>query len=234
MSTVRRDATGKWTGNCLREPSPSRLSHYVEEGHVRTAVWFRILLSVLIIQPTVSYGAAESPADTGSRQAPEPVARKSYVVDLSWSQVQRLSPGTEIMVKKPGVRQVRQRFLAAENDELKTLAVSDMAVQFAKQLRKAAAAHPDYLIRPQPSGTTIALGSHVSLKDSGVFVGEQRVAELQEFIVTISRRDIDSGSATLSTVPVERHLPLSVRVFIGVGIGLAAFAIIIRTLVPYT
>ncbi len=138
------------------------------------------------------------------------------------------------MVRKPGLALPRQRVLTVNDDEVKTFAVSDLAVEFARQLRKAAVAHPEYLLEPHPAGTIIALGNHVSLRVSGVFVGERRVAELQEFIVTISRREIDSGSVTLSTVPVERHLPTSAKILIGVGIGLVALAIIVRHLVPYT
>lgn len=127
-----------------------------------------------------------------------------------------------IMVRKPGVALVRQRVLAVNDDEVKTFAVSDLAVEFAKQLRKAALAHPEYLLEPQPAGTTIPLGGRVSLKDSGVFVGERRVAELQQFIVITSRREIDSGSATLSTPPVKGQLSGPAKVLIGVGITIAA------------
>jgi len=45
---------------------------------------------------------------------------------------------------------------------------------------------------------------------------------LQQFIVRTSRGDIDSGSATLSTVPVQ-HLTKAGKIIIGVGIGLAAW-----------
>jgi hypothetical protein len=138
------------------------------------------------------------------------------------SQVQSLAPGTEIMIRKPGVALLRQRVLAVDGDEVKTFAVSDQAVDFAKPLRKAAATHPEYLLEPQPAGIKIPLGGRVSLKDSGVFVGERRVAELQQFIVTTSRSEIDSGSATLSTPPVKGQLSGPAKVLIGVGIGIAA------------
>lgn len=52
--------------------------------------------------------------------------------------------------------------------------------------------------------------------------------------MTISRHEIESGSATLSTPPVEKHLPMSAKILIGVGIGLAALAVIISHMVPYT
>jgi len=126
------------------------------------------------------------------------------------------------MVRKPGVAVVRQYVLAVTDDQVTTLAVSDMAVEFARHLRKAAVAHPDYLLQAQPEGTTINLGGRVSLKNSGVFVGQRRVAELQQFIVRTSRGDIDSGSATLSTVPVQ-NLTKAGKIIIGVGIGLAAW-----------
>lgn len=187
---------------------------------VGRAAWFRIFLSVLTLQPTFAQAASGT--------------QTIYVVDLTWSQVQRLAPGTEIMIRKPGVALLRQRVLGVDGDEVKTFAVSDMAVQFAKQLRKAAATNPDYLLQPRPPETTIALGNHVSLRDSGVFVREKRVAEIQEFVLTISRNEIDSGSATVSTVPVRNQLPLSAQILVGAGIGLVALAIIIAHLVPYT
>ena len=188
---------------------------------MRTAAWFRVFLSVLTVQSIPAHAAPQSPAEarnTPVKQTP----RTTYVVDFNWSQVLRLLPGTEIMVRKPGVALVRQRILAVNDDEVTTFAVSDLAVEFAKQLRKAALTHPEYLLEPQPAGTTIPLGGRVSLKDSGVFVGERKVAEVQQFVVITSRREIDSGSATLSTPPVKGQLSGPAKVLIGVGIGIAA------------
>jgi hypothetical protein len=195
---------------------------YVEEGAVRLAACFRIFLSMLVVQPTFAHAAPRSTAEVRSTPAGKQTLRTSYVVDFNWSQIERLLPGTQIMVRKPGVAVVRHYVLAVKDDEVKTLAVSDMAVEFAKPLRKAAVAHPEYLLQPPPAGTRIVLDDRVSLNDSGVFVGGRRVAELQQFIVTISRREIDSGSATLSTVPVNQ-LTKSGKILIGVGIGLAAW-----------
>jgi hypothetical protein len=177
---------------------------------------------VLTLQPIPAHAAPQSPTEVKSTASAKPRLQTTYVVDFNWSQVKRLLPGTEIMVRKPGVAVVRHYVLAVHEDEVKTLAVSDMAVEFAKQLRTAAVTHPDYLVQPQAGGTTIPLGGRVSLKDSAVFVGERRIAELQQFIVTISRQEIDSGSATLSTVPVNQ-LTKAAKILIGVGIGLAAW-----------
>jgi hypothetical protein len=179
---------------------------------VRLGAWFQIFLAVLTVSPT------------SAQAAPPSGKQNTYVVDFSWSQVQRLSPGTEIMVRKPGVTLPRQLVLGVTDDELKTFAVSDLAVEFAKQLRKAAVTHPEYLLEPQPTGTRISLGGRVSLKDSGVFVGDRRVAELQQFIVSIWRSEVDSGSATLSTPPVKGHLSAPAKVLIGVGIVYASLA----------
>jgi len=49
----------------------------------------------------------------------------------------------------------------------------------------AAATHPEYFLQPTPAGTRIVLDDHVSLKDAAVFVDGRRVADLQEFVVTI-------------------------------------------------
>jgi hypothetical protein len=188
----------------------------VKEAAVTLAASFRIFLSLLTIQPTFAQAAAATPQRSTSGM------QKTYVVDFSWSQVQRLSPGAEIMVRKAGVALPRQNVLAVSDDEVKTFAVSDLAVEFAKQLRKAAVTHPEYLLEPQPAGTRIPLGGRVSLKDSGVFVGERRVAELQQFIVTISRGEVESGSATLSMPPVQDRLSGPAKVLIGIGITVAA------------
>ena len=188
---------------------------------MRHAAWFRIFLAVLTVQPTFAEATAAAPQEVRSKAL---ATQKTYVVDLNWSQVRRLAPGTEIMVRKPGVALPRQHVLAVNDDEVTTFAVSDLAVEFAKALRKAAVTHPEYLLEPQPAGTRIALGGRVSLKDSGVFVGERRVAELQQFILTVSRREIDSGSATLSTPPVKGQLSGPAKVLIGMGIVYAALA----------
>jgi len=135
------------------------------------------------------------------------------------------------MVRKPGLALARRYVLAVNDDEVKTFAVSDLAVEFAKQLRKAALAHPECLLEPQPAGATISLGGGVSLKDAGVFVGERRIAELHQFIVTISRREIDSGSVTLSTPPVKGQLSGPAKVLIGVGITIAACMALVAILV---
>ena len=144
------------------------------------------------------------------------------MVVFNWAQIQRLAPGTKVVVAKPGVKIATQYFLAATSDEVKTLGVSDMAVQFAKQLRAAAATHPEYFVHPAPAGTRIALDDHVSLKDAAVFVGERRVADLQDLIVTISRDEIDTGSATVSTMPIRNQLSVSAKILIGFGIAVVA------------
>jgi hypothetical protein len=125
-------------------------------------------------------------------------------------------------VTKPGVRVVAHYFLAASGDEVKTLAVSDKAVDFAKQLHNAAATHPEYFVQPWAAGTRIVLDKRVSLEDSGVFVRGKRVADLQEFIVTISRHEIDSGTATVSTVPIGNQLSVSTKILIGCLVAIAA------------
>jgi len=198
---------------------------------VRLTAW--LILSVLTIEPTLAHAAAGDLPDRKSPTAKQGTPT-AYTVDFTWAQIQRLVPGTKIMVRKPGVTLLTHRFLSANEDTLKTLAVSDMAVQFAKQLHKAAATHPEYFLQPTPAGTRIVLDDHVSLKDAAVFVDGRRVADLQEFVVTISCREIENGSATVSMVPVANRLPLSVKVLIGAAIAIVAFGIIVRQLVPYT
>ena len=62
----------------------------------------------------------------------------------------------------------------------------------------------------------------MSLKDAAVFVGERRVADLQDLIVTISRDEIDTGSATVSTMPIRNQLSVSAKILIGFGIAVVA------------
>ena len=76
---------------------------------MRPAAWFRIFLAVLTVQPTFAHAAAATPQEARSKAPANDNRQATYVVDLNWSQVQRLSPGTEIMVRKPGVALVRQR-----------------------------------------------------------------------------------------------------------------------------
>jgi hypothetical protein len=63
--------------------------HYIEEGMLGRAAWFRIFLSLLTLQPTFAQAASGK--------------QKTYVIGFTWSQVPRLAPGTEIMVRKSGV-----------------------------------------------------------------------------------------------------------------------------------
>lgn len=65
--------------------------------------------------------------------------------------------------------------------------------------------------------------SRASPWSDSVFVNERRVAEVRQFVVTTSRSEIESGSATLSTPPVKARLSGAAKLCIGISICVAAW-----------
>ena len=81
-----------------------------------------------------------------------------------------------------------------------------------------ASSHPDYFVRAQTGGTFL-LDKNVRLVSDGVFVADQKVADLGGVVENIARADVVNVTLT----PVEHHLNPWVKVGIGVGAVFLAY-----------
>jgi hypothetical protein len=148
--------------------------------------------------------AVPAGAERGMTSPPGPIARaivreaarltvdrRAGSADLEWSRVRRLSAGTEVIVTVEG-SQPRGRFIVRADDSgLTVLNVTDLPLPAAVKsvLRGVASRHPDYLLAA-PQGGTFVLEQSVRLRPDGVFVDDQKVADLGQVIETIARDDI--------------------------------------------
>jgi hypothetical protein len=116
---------------------------------------------------------------------------RSGSADVEWSRVRKLAPGTEIIVTVEGSQPGARYVVRGDESELTVLNVADQPLPAAATgvLRDVASNHPDYFSAAQQRGTFV-LQKSVRLRLDGVFVGDQRVADLAQVVQTIARSDI--------------------------------------------
>lgn len=108
--------------------------------------------------------------------------------DSEWSRVRELDPGAEIAVTVKGSPPGQRYFIAADGSSLTVLNVaeSDISAAVKQVLVDTASDHPIYFVLAQQDKTFL-LSGNVRLTREGIFVGDQRVAELERLVVHISR-----------------------------------------------
>jgi len=154
---------------------------------------------------------------------------------VDWSRISKLSPGTVIVIGWSESTFTRLDVVSANDDELIALELSDKGLPgpVVKQLRKVAKSHPSYFVRPRSPGTTMLMGSDVSVESSEVFLHDEKVADWQEIVRTFARVDVERAT-TLTILPPAKGMPLGAQICIVVSVAVAAFAIIVAHLIPYT
>src|SRR5215831_10430309 len=104
------------------------------------------------------------------------------------SAIHKLEPGTAVDVTIRGDPSGTRYFVAADDSEITLLRLTEPTLPDAvkRVLRKTATDHPDYLLGAQRGGLFL-LEKTVSLTPNGVFVAEQKVADIGQVVERILR-----------------------------------------------
>ena len=117
-------------------------------------------------------------------------APPTEAADTDWSRVRKLPPGTAIIVGLEDASRANRYFVAADETDLTVLNVTvDLPSAARNVLRDVASRHADYF-RAAQRGDTFHLDQRVSLGPDGVFVADQKVAELAQVVEEYGRLDI--------------------------------------------
>jgi hypothetical protein len=119
-----------------------------------------------------------------------PAAGQDRSADENWRRVSRLDAGEPILVTTRDVRSADRLFVSADGAGVTTLNLTDPSVpdEAARELRHVAEQHPEYL-----DGARAGRGfkwNNVRVLSDGVFVGDRKVAELQQVLETPSRSEV--------------------------------------------
>ena len=111
-----------------------------------------------------------------------------------WAHVQKLDPGTEIAVTPKGSYVAGQRFfLAANETQLVTLNLTNPELPRAAKnlLRSVAESNTTFLVSTVYSGSTMS-DDDVRLGAKGIFLGQNKVAEMSDVIERLPRDQVGS------------------------------------------
>ena len=135
--------------------------------------------------------------------------------ESNWSRVRKLSPGAEVIVTAAGFQPGKRIVVAADDSNLTVLNVTDPALPRAARsvLLDTASNRPEHFGEAQHGGTFL-LDKNVRLESGGVFIGDQKVADLGQVVERIARTDV---------VEVRRESapghPVRTGALIGLGVG---------------
>jgi hypothetical protein len=109
--------------------------------------------------------------------------------DSNWGRVSTLDRGTEIAVTLRASPGGTRYFIEAGQSGLTVLNLSGLPAVVTRVLRDTAASQPRYF-EYAAAGATFPLQENVRLTPEGVFLADQRVAELGRIVETIARADV--------------------------------------------
>src|SRR5688572_20852769 len=130
-------------------------------------------------------------AEAVMREAARFSGAAAQPADSAWSRVRELEPGTELAVTFKGSPPSQQHFLAGDESSLTVLnaAAKEISASVKQVLIDTASDHPIYFVLAQ-QGKTFTLDDGVSLTREGVFVGGQKVADLEQVVVQAARASV--------------------------------------------
>jgi hypothetical protein len=108
----------------------------------------------------------------------------------SWTRAQALEPGSEILLTVARTQPVQRYVVAIDDASLRVLNLADSSLPgpLAETLRSIASEHPEYFARAASNGTVVI--GRVRLTKTGMFVGNDQVADLQRLVETHARPDV--------------------------------------------
>ena len=110
--------------------------------------------------------------------------------DLEWARLRTIDAGQDIGVTVRNSARVVRTHVMADDRGLTVLNLVDPPIpsHVAAVLRETTSRHRDYFERVANGGTVVV--DNIRLTRSGVFVGDERVAEFDRVLTTIPRRDV--------------------------------------------
>jgi hypothetical protein len=146
--------------------------------------------------------------------------------ESNWSRVRTLVPGTEIIVTVHGSLPRGRYVIEVGESDLTVLNVTDPTLPRAvtRVLQNLASKHPEYLTRTPMAGQFV--DQAVRVGSDGVFVADQKVADLQHVVETNAREEIAEIKIRRKGQGVWGHLGLLGGYFVGAMTGgyVAGFA----------
>jgi hypothetical protein len=136
-----------------------------------------------------------------------------------WLRLRTLEPGTAITVTVQGSPPGKRYVVLADEASLIVLdlAYPGLPTAAARILRDMATSHPEYFAEVH---ARVFGDRDLRVGPSGVFLADQKVAELEQVVERISRTDVEAGTSIIVTRQV-RALPRGAKIALGAGIGVA-------------
>jgi hypothetical protein len=122
--------------------------------------------------------------------------------------------------------------LSVDDTRLRVLNTSTpgLSSEAANMLRRAASEHPSaFVVAP---GTSLMVDKQVVLGSSGLFVGDQKVADYNQIVQEIPRVDVENGVVLLGNAPVMRRMERPTKILLAVAIPLATIFLVGLCCVP--
>ena len=158
----------------------------------------------------------------------EPRSSGGTPAESNWSRVRDLAPGTDIVVTVKGSLSAQRYLVAGNESDLSVLNLTDTTLPAAakKALRDIASHRPESFSAAQ-KGEMFVVKKNVRMGPDGVFVADEKVADLGQVVEHIARTDVVEISA-LAKPPiwhsVKRHSRIGVLAgaMIGAVLGISA------------
>lgn len=114
-----------------------------------------------------------------------------------WSAVERLKPGTEILLSTAQTPQAPRQFIEANDTSLVVVNIGGAAMPpyVTKMLRAMATDHPEYLTAAH-AGTVLVLDRGVQITPDGLFHNADKLADRAAIIETIERASVVAVSTS--------------------------------------
>jgi hypothetical protein len=149
--------------------------------------------------------------------------QQSRSVD-TWSRLRALEPGTAITVTVQGSPPSKRYVVLADEASLIVLdlAYPGLPAAAVRIMRDMATSHPEYFAAVQ---ARVFVHHDLRVGPSGVFLANQKVADLGQVVERISRTDVETGTSIIVTGQA-RALPRGAKIALGAGIGIAVCVIV--------
>ena len=157
-----------------------------------------IVLMSLMLSPIpqasgrrVTKAPGRSPVPQNSEEAGLPEGQRSAPPsDATWVHLQKLAPGTEIILTTRSSPAGKRYLLAVDDSALVVLNLTPPLPPAAKAaLRKMASSHPEYLAYRQASRTFV-LERNVRIEAGRLFVADESFGDLGQMVERITRAEL--------------------------------------------
>ncbi len=155
------------------------------------------------------------------------VGQQGPLANRKWERLRKLEPGTELEVTVRGVELGTRYFILADESGITALNVTagTLPRRARGMLRDMASKNPKYFAVGAVFSASV--NKNVRVGPEGVFVADQKVADLEQLVERIDRTDIESGA---SKVSYDTKLPGGAVAAIWIGSVVAGLIILVHSL----